>query len=753
MKHIRCNTRDQVIDLVGNRSTYSIKLYNKSLPLHLHWGAKTELVSGKPLFPSEERAFSIRTGEAGNSFFIEDLQCEYGFAENGDFRLPAFRIRDGRNYPITGPFELETRTFEGRKSIPDLPSARINPGISDGTESLEIDMFDPISSLTITLSYTVFPAYDAVTRYVRFRNRGTGNIRIEKAASLSIDMINQGFELLSLHGAWARERQVVRRLLEPGITAFGSTRGTSSHQANPSFAVLGPGTDEFRGEARGFSLVYSGNFLAELELNQDENLRINLGIHPDTFEWQLPPGETFSTPEAVMIYADDGLNGLSDRFHRFIRERIVPPRFSGEARPILFNNWEATYFDFKEKDLLNLADTASDLGLELFVLDDGWFEGRNSDRSSLGDWYEDPKKLPGGLGSLGKKILEKGLRFGLWLEPEMVSLDSGLAREHPDWYISNPDRPVAEGRNQLVLDLSRGEVCDFLISMLDRILGSAPISYVKWDMNRYLTNVAALHLPAHQQREVYHRYVLGLYRILDRITEGHPDVLFEGCSGGGGRLDLGILYYMPQYWTSDNTDAVSRIRIQYGTSIFYPPVVMGSHVSAVPNHQVGRTTPIDLRGHVAMSGNFGYELDLRAFPPAELDALRGQVSFYKKYRRTLQFGRFIRLVSPFTSRDAAWMFIAPENGFEIGSAKGSEIGSEAGNFILFWFRLQAEANMPVPRVRLAGLDPEAVYHEIERDLRYTGSELMNRGLMLPPPDQEFVSRMIVFEIEKSSPAS
>jgi alpha-galactosidase len=724
-----------LITLTGSQSSYSILPFENSLPLHVHWGAKTQFQNDENLFPLNNRDYSIRPRIGKSTVSVEELQCEYGFAENGDFRLPAVRIRDGCNYPVTGPFELKIHSYPGKYGIPGLPSAR--QGERQDLKTVELQMHDPNSNLWITLFYTMFPKYDAVCRHVRFTNQGDSPVKIEKAASLSLDLFNWEYELIYLHGAWARERQLQRRPVQNGSTSFGSTRGTSSHQFNPSFVLVNPETTEFTGEAYGFSLIYSGNFLAELELNHDNNLRVNMGIHPDTFEWQLQPGQSFHTPEAVMIYSNEGLNGMSGKFHGFIRHHIFPPEFQNRERPILFNNWEATYFDFDEKDLAELGDMAADLGVELFVLDDGWFGERNSDRSSLGDWQVNTSKLPTGLTGLAAALEQRGLQFGLWLEPEMISHNSRLAEDHPDWFISIPDRPVAEGRNQLVLDLSRDEVCKFLVETVDSILESASIRYIKWDMNRYLTNVAAPQLSASQQREVYHRYVLGLYKVLDQLTAAHPQVLFEGCSGGGGRFDLGILYYMPQYWTSDNTDAVSRARIQYGTSLFYPPISMGAHVSAVPNHQVGRTTSLEIRGHTAMSGNFGYELDLRALSESERRQIKQQVSFYKTHRKLLQFGRFIRLLSPFRSNDAAWMFI------------------DQDYFLLFWFRLHAEANTPLPRVKLAYLDREAVYVEETGGQSYTGGELMHRGILLPQPEGDYVSQMFLFRkkrpIQKNRP--
>ena len=392
---------------------------------------------------------------------------------------------------------------------------------------------------------------------------------------------------------------------------------------------------------------------------------------------------------------------------------------------MLLNNWEATYFDFDERKLETLAEKAADLGVELFVLDDGWFGERDSDETSLGDWHTHRKKLPGGLTALGEIVEALGMNFGLWIEPEMVSPKSRLFEEHPDWCLHIPGRPLAEGRNQLVLDLSREDVQEFIIETLDSILTSAPIAYIKWDMNRYLTNAASPLLVADRQKELYHRYVLGLYRVLEEVTTAHPEVLFEGCSGGGGRFDLGILYYMPQYWTSDNTDAISRLKIQYGTSMIYPPVSMGAHVSAVPNHQLGRTTPLQTRADVAFGGNFGYELDIQELSEEESERIRRQISFYKRHRNLIQYGRFIRLISPFESEETAWMFLSRDE---------SEI-----LFFLFLRCREANRTSQPRRLRLVGLPGGAVYEEEKTGRRYSSEELTERGMPLPQPRDHFES--------------
>ena len=406
-----------------------------------------------------------------------------------------------------------------------------------------------------------------------------------------------------------------------------STRGASSHQHNPFIALLRKDTTEDNGEVYGFNFVYSGNFLAQAEVDQFNNTRVTMGINPFDFSWKLDAGESFQTPEAVMVYSSEGLGDMSRTYHELYRTRLVRGTYRDKERPILVNNWEATYFDFNEEKILEIAKAGSELGIELFVLDDGWFGKRDDDRSSLGDWFVDHNKLPNGLGSLASNVKEMGLEFGLWFEPEMISVDSDLYREHPDWCLHVPGRSQSESRNQLVLDFSREDVCVEITKRVCDILASAPISYVKWDMNRHMTEIGSALLPADRQRETAHRYMLGLYKVMENITSSFPDVLFESCSGGGGRFDPGILYYMPQTWTSDNTDAVSRLKIQYGTSLVYPIVSMGAHVSAVPNHQVHRSTSMEMRGDVAMSGNLGYELDLTKLSNEEKEIVKQQVSY------------------------------------------------------------------------------------------------------------------------------
>jgi alpha-galactosidase len=534
-----------------------------------------------------------------------------------------------------------------------------------------------------------------------------------------------------LSGAWVRERHMERRALAPGMQGVESRRGASSHNDNPFIALLSKGADEDHGDVYGFNLVYSGSFTAQAEVEQYGTTRVTMGINPFNFSWLLEPGQQFQTPEAVMVYSSAGLGAMSRTYHRLYRTRLCRGKFRDAARPVLVNNWEATYFDFNAEKIESIAEAGRELGIELFVLDDGWFGKRDSDNSSLGDWIVDSSKLPSGLEDLAQRVRKLGLQFGLWFEPEMISPDSDLYRKHPDWCLHVPDRRRTEGRQQLVLDFSREDVCDAIAEMVTKILNSAPITYVKWDMNRNMTEIGSALLPPERQKETAHRYMLGLYRVLDRITAQFPHILFESCSGGGGRFDPGMLYYMPQTWTSDNSDAVSRLKIQYGTSIVYPTSSMGAHVSAVPNHQVGRITSLEMRGHVAMSGNFGYELDLTKFSERENEIVKAQVALYKDIRHLVQFGDFYRLLSPFEGNETAWMIV-------------SEDQSEAA---VFFFKVLAEPNEAIKRLRLKGLDPEADYRLVDDGQTYGGDYLMYAGVPIPLLHGDFQSKM--WRLEKA----
>lgn len=596
--------------------------------------------------------------------------------------------------------------------IKSLPATYIED--ASEADTLEIVLTDTLKSMKVVLMYTAYNEIDAITRSVRIINESSEQILLEKVMSASVDYETSDYDFVELSGAWGRERHIERNRLRSGIQSIESRRGASSHQLNPFFALASKNANEEYGEVYGFNLVYSGNFTAGVEVDQIFKARAYIGMNDYDFSWLLESGESFQAPEAVMVYSSHGFGEMSRVYHRLYRKRLVRGKYRDAIRPILANNWEATYFDFNEEKILELAKTASELGIELLVLDDGWFGKRNSDNCSLGDWYVNKEKLPDGIGGLAEKVKEYGILFGLWFEPEMVSPDSDLYRAHPDWCIHIPGRERTECRNQLTLDLSREDVCEYIIKTVSQVLDEAAIGYVKWDMNRHMSELGSAGLPPKRQKEMPHRYMLGLYHVMEEIVSKHPDVLFESCSGGGGRFDPGMLYYMPQTWTSDDTDAVERLYIQYGTSLVYPVSAMGCHVSAVPNHQAHRMTSLSMRGDVAMSGNFGYELDLAAFTEEEKDEVRMQIKQYKDLRTFIQSGDMYRLQSPFEGNTTAWQFIS-EDGKDIFAA---------------YFRILCEVNGGISRMKFTALEADAVYEllGVNGGKRYSGDELMNIGL-------------------------
>jgi alpha-galactosidase len=617
--------------------------------------------------------------------------------------------------------------LKGKPPLKGLPATYIES--NHEAETVEVVLEDKLIGLVVILAYTVFKEFNVITRSVRLENHGDLPIQLLRALSANVDFRDDHFDFLTLYGSHINERNIVRRAIVPGGQVIESRRGASSHQQNPFFALLRRDANEEHGEVFGFSLVYSGNFLAQVEVDQFHTARASIGINPFDFNWLLKPGDSFQTPEVVMVYSYEGLGGMSRIYHELYRMRLCRGTFRDLIRPILINNWEATYMKFNADKIVEIAKAGKEAGIELFVLDDGWFGKRDNDKCSLGDWVVDKRKLPNGLDDLAKRIRELGMDFGLWFEPEMVSVDSNLYRRHPDWCIHVPNRRRSEGRNQLVLDLTRVEVCDYIIEAVSNILASAPISYVKWDMNRHLTEMGSAALPPERQRETAHRYMLGLYRVLDEITSRFSDVLFESCSGGGGRFDPGMLYFMPQTWTSDNTDAISRLKIQYGTSIVYPPVTMGSHVSTVPNHQIHRVTSLEMRGNVAMSGNLGYELDLTKLSKKEKDEIKQQVSLYKEIRHIIQFGDIHRLLNPFEGNETAWAFVSGDQ-------------TEA---VVGYFKVLAEPNPPLIALQLRGLNQAYLYQHIETGKLYGGDELMHVGVAIPKLKGDFTSLLWRFK--------
>jgi alpha-galactosidase len=701
-----------VFHLSNDQISYLIQIEEGGNVAHLYFGKKIAHYSGGYRYPRLDRSFSPNPPDSSDRLFsLDTLMMEFPGNGFGDFREAAYRIRQSNGSRVSHFVFSDYQIQQGKPALAGLPQTH---GADDGIETLILSLKDDVTGLELQLFYTIFEDAAVIVRSSKVINHRNQPVTIEQLASQALDFPNRPFDLIHLPGAWAKERQVTREPINRGIKRLDSKRGSSSHQQNPFAVILEPNATEFAGECFGFSLLYSGNHEIIIEKDPYHQTRVIMGINSHQFAWQLPPTESFQAPEAVIAYSEAGLNQLSATYHDFYDEHLIRGKYKKQERPILINNWEATYFDFNEEKLDALVDEAKELGIELFVLDDGWFGQREDDQTSLGDWFENEGKLASGLAGFAQKVHDKGLQFGLWLEPEMVSGDSELNRQHPDWLLQVPNRKPALSRSQYVLDFSRQDVRDHLYQQLSQLFDTVAIDYIKWDMNRSLSDVYSLLLDPAQQGEVAHRYLLGLYEFLEKLTTAYPTILFEGCSGGGGRFDAGFLYYMPQIWTSDNTDAIARLKIQYGTSLAYPPSTMGAHVSAIPNHQTQRATDLAIRGNAAMSGLLGYELDLTQLTEEEKAQIKEQITFYKKHRRLLQLGRFVRLLSPYEGNDAAWLYVSQDK-------------KEA---IVFYFRVLDEASAPLVTLKLAGLDPDLTYQSGGEN--FGGDELMQLGLYIDP---------------------
>ncbi len=700
--------------LQAKNSTYIIKILKDKYLSHIYWGGKISEPVVEYIGNSSPRSSFNACQDEEGKFSLDNRPVEYSAYGNTDLRMPAYQIQLENGTRITELSYESHEMIQGKPKLPGLPAVYTEEG--GEADTLFITLTDKLIGLKVILSYTVFHEYDAVIRSAKLINDGNTNLKIFRALSMSVDFDRSDYDLMSLSGSWARERHVVRRPLVNGTQSVESRRGASGHSENPFIALLSKDATESQGDVYGFSLIYSGNFLASAEVDQYKTTRVAMGINPFDFGWLLEKDEEFQTPEVVMVYSGRGLGEMSRTYHKLYRNRLARGKYRNAPRPVVINNWEATYFDFNEEKLKATAKEASQLGMELLVLDDGWFGKRNSDNCSLGDWYVNREKLPGGLKSLAAAVNEYGMSFGLWFEPEMVSPDSDLYRAHPDWCLHVPDRHRSLGRNQLILDLSRQDVQEVIIERISGILSDANIVYVKWDMNRNMSEIGSGLLPPDRQIETAHRYILGLYQVMDAITEKFPYILFESCSGGGGRFDPGILYYMPQNWTSDDTDGVERLKIQYGTSIVYPSSVMTAHVSAVPNHQTGRITSMEFRGNVAMAGNFGYELDVTKMMEEEKQAVKEQIQVYREIRELVQYGDFYRLLSPFEGNVTAWMYV-------------SEDKKEAA---VFFYRVLTTPNDALFRFKLAGIKEDAGYTVNGSEAVISGEQLMNYGLNIPP---------------------
>lgn len=743
------NEQERSFTLSNGSISYVMQLFLENYLGHIYFGRALKHFNIKRAFYQTEREGAPNPDKHADAriFSLDILPQEYPIYGSGDYRIPALEATLSNG---TSTLDLRYKSheiFAGKKPLANLPASFADDKDAD---TLEITMVEVGGELEVILSYTIFNDLDVIARSARIKNIGQANVYLRKAASFSLDFPSADYDRVSLYGKHAFERNIERVPLGHGIAIDSSTRGATSHQHQNFIALCEHNADEFHGKVYAAGLVWSGNFEAATEVSSFGNTRMLMGINSFDFKWELKPSDSFTTPEAILVFSQDGFNGMSQNFHAFVQKHLVRSEFRDTLRPVLVNSWEAAYLNFTEDSIVDFAKDAVKLGAELIVLDDGWFGKRDNDNCSLGDWVIlNEKKLPNGINGLADRIHALGCKFGLWVEPEMISPDSELFRKHPDWALGVPNHVRSQQRNQYVLDLSRQEVRDYIVDSICKVLGSADIDYVKWDMNRNLTEIGSIAFPASQQHEIATRFVLGVYDIMDRITKAFPHTLFESCAGGGRRFDLGIIYYMPQTWTSDNTDEVCRQRIQYGTSLVFPPITMGCHVSACPNHQVGRVTPMLSRFICAMSGNFGYEMSLGKLSPEEQEEVKEHIALYKALRPTIQQGKFYRLMSPFegTKNETAWQFVAKD---------GSEV-------IFMYFKNESLPQSNLRQVRLTGLDSNAKYqvtkhmfspslainpfqrnYNLEGDI-FGGDELMEFGLIMDKVDRDFAGHLLVFK--------
>ena len=706
------NEENKSFKLRAKDTDYMIKVAPGNYLAHVYYGKKVPDETLDYLLRLDESPYTPETNNRELASYMDTLPMEYPCFGMGDYREPSFKILDEEGMSACDLRYESYRIYEGKPKLEGLPATFATE--KSPCNTLEITMVDKHNGIKAVLVYSAFENLDVITRSVRFINEGEKAVTITRALSVNVDFDTDKFDMITLNGSWARERAVERCRLHMGKQSVDSFRGESSHQNNPFVALCDRNADEDMGEVFGFNFVYSGNFLAQAEVTQHNKTRFCMGINPIDFGWYLDKGETFTAPEVVMVHSDNGIGKMSRTFHDLYRENLIRGEYKDKRRPILINNWEATYFDFDTDKLIDIAREASKLGIEMLVMDDGWFGHRESDNSSLGDWFVNENKIKGGLKHLVDEVNKLGMKFGIWFEPEMISPDSELYKKHPEWAIQVNGRELTQCREQYVLDFSQKEVRDYVYGLMKNILDSANIEYIKWDMNRQLTEVGSNFLPKERQRELWHRYVLGVYDVMDRLTTDYPHLLLENCSGGGARFDPGMLYYSPQIWCSDDTDAIERLKIQYGTSICYPCSAMGAHVSDCPNHTVGRNTPFKTRGHVAMVGTFGYELDVTKIPEEDREAIPGQIEEFNKYNTLVRTGDQYRIGNMFEDNTwDAWMFVAKDKG-------------EA----LFEFvQVLARPNQRSRRIKLKGLDPDAYYYDEENPEEvYSGAALMNCGI-------------------------
>lgn len=716
---ITFNETTRIFTLTTAHTTYQMQADAQGYLLHLYYGART---AGEMdyLLNYGDRGFSGNPNSAGSdrTYSLDALPQEYPSLGTGDFRNYALNIENADGSQCCNPVYITHEIAAGKYTLKGLPFVRAE---ENEAETLKIILEDPVTKVELHLLYGVLEKKDIITRSVIIKNAGKAPVTVKKAQSACLDFLHGDYDLIKFYGRHAMERNMERMPVSHESTRIGSRRGTSSHQYNPGVILAGKNTNEDSGSCYGMLFVYSGNFLVEAEKDQYDQTRIQMGLTDELFAYPLEAGAEFIAPEVILSYTNKGLSRLSQQYHHCIMNHICQGKYVHANRPVLINSWEAAYFDFTGDTIVELAKEAKALGIDMVVMDDGWFGKRNDDNSSLGDWYVNEEKLGGTLTKLIERVNAEGVKFGIWIEPEMVSEDSDLYREHPEWAITIPGRKPVRSRNQLVLDFSRKEVRDEIFKRICAVLDQGNVEYIKWDMNRSLADIYA--------PNVTYDYVLGVYDFLEKLTNRYPDILIEGCSGGGGRFDAGMLYYTPQIWCSDNTDAINRTRIQYGTSFFYPVAAMGSHVSAVPNHQTGRVTSMHTRGVAAMSGTFGYELNPALLNAKEKAEIRAQLAQYREYQELIREGDYYRLSNPFQDNFAAWMVVSDDRSKALVSV----------------IRLTAEANPPAAYVTLKGMEEDAFYREKTTGKVYPGAALMEAGILLPAAVSEYEAYQIELE--------
>lgn len=703
---------NKIFQLVTERTSYVMAVVDGYLG-QLYYGKKLDIMPHTDVLRLNESAY-IRGNSGEKCGFMDSFSFEYSFTGTGDYRKSCLSIKDKNGFDGCDLKYKSHRIFAGKKRLEGLPATF---GKEEDTLSLEITLEDTAGLVQVSLYYSIFKGLDTITKSVCIKNISNDELFLTRALSASLDMEYTGQELITLNGSWAREHIAERKALGHGTVSVSSTRGISSHQEHPFIALVAPNISESIGEVVGISFVYSGNFLAEVERTQHDRLRAVMGISDYSFEWKLMPEQHFTTPEVMMVYSAEGIGRMSRTFHDTIREHLIRSPYLYKRRPVLINNWEATYFDFNMDKLLEIARQAKKVGVDMLVMDDGWFGKRENEFSSLGDWTVNLKKLPEGVKGLSDRLKEIDMKLGIWFEPEMISPDSDLYREHPDWALSIPGREPTQARNQLVLDMTRADVRDYVYKCISEIVKEADISYIKWDMNRPLTDVGSVCIGA---GEIHHRYMLGVYQVMDKLVSDFPELLLENCSSGGGRFDPGMLYYSPQIWCSDNTDAMERLRIQEGTSLIYPPSSMGAHVSICPNHIVGRTVDIRTRGYVALAGTFGYELDITKLSDSDKEAMSKQVEDYNKFGHLVREGDYYRITSVGKmfkqykeSSSASWMFVSKDK---------KEV-------LLTYIQERGSANKFPEIIHLEGLDEKTIY-TLGDGRTYSGEELMKVGFLV-----------------------